>query len=426
MVEQRSLTMVYVSHDRHDRSAGHEIALVVLLLANSLLHFGADILRLESELISHEVDGLRIESLVDRGHDTNAHQCADELVDGNIHHGSQLRHRNKLGELQHLALLALLTCLCVELLLHSLTLFLTILGTALVVVLLAGQTSQRLLYLTCYILLVHLKRLLAAVVLLLALLIVIVVAGIVVAAVVSVAVVLLSDGVDVHALLVDALTLLAVSSVGTVLSLGLTLLSALLLRLLTGSCALVDGREVNLTQDVHLGGIENLPLAAQLEHARFLLLLSGLSVLLSLLRSSLLFGSLLLGVVLTCCLCRNVGLRSLGGLGRSGSSLLCGLGGFRLLHGFLRLNHLGGLSLLGRLHLGSLCLGGHLLRSCAHRLLGNDFLGLATDGSSLGLLFLNRLRSSRADPDRFLAQVVKVYFAQWLVLLVACSLQHTL
>ena len=57
--------MVNVSHHRNDWGSWDEIVLVVLLLADSLAHLCAHIFRIESELLSHEVDGFSVESLVD-------------------------------------------------------------------------------------------------------------------------------------------------------------------------------------------------------------------------------------------------------------------------------------------------------------------------------------------------------------------------
>ena len=70
VVEQRSLTMVDMTHHRNDWSTWDEVVLIILLLADGLLYLCADIFGLESELISNKVDGLCIESLVDRYHDT--------------------------------------------------------------------------------------------------------------------------------------------------------------------------------------------------------------------------------------------------------------------------------------------------------------------------------------------------------------------
>ena len=65
VVEQRCLSVVYVTHDGDNRCARHEIVLVVLLLTHGLAYLCAHILGLESELLCHQVDGLGVEALVD-------------------------------------------------------------------------------------------------------------------------------------------------------------------------------------------------------------------------------------------------------------------------------------------------------------------------------------------------------------------------
>lgn len=205
--------MVDMTHNGHNRRTRYEIALVVLLLAHGFLHLCTDVLGLEAKLLSHHVDGLSIETLVDGGHDTNAHQRGDDLRHGNVHHRSQLRHGNELGELQYLALLLLLTCLGVELLLYSLTLLLAVLGTTLVLRL-AGETCQRLLYLTCHVLLVHLQGLLRAVAVFLLLTVVL-------------ASLLVGSGIDIHLIIIDALAL-AMIAIGPIVAIGGILLALLL------------------------------------------------------------------------------------------------------------------------------------------------------------------------------------------------------
>ena len=213
MVEQRRLTVVYMTHDRHDRSTGHEIALVVFLLADSLLNLSTDILGLEAKLLSDHVDGLCIEALVDGCHDADAHQRGDDLRHGDIHHRGKLRHRHKLGELQHLALLLLSTCLSIELLLDSLTLLLTVLGAFLVLTL-TRQTGQRLLYLACYILFVDLLRLVATVTVLLFLTVTVLVAAL-----------LVGSGVDVYLIIIDTLALALVVAIAIITVVSTVLLA---------------------------------------------------------------------------------------------------------------------------------------------------------------------------------------------------------
>ena len=262
--------MVNVSHDGYDRGAWNEIVLIVLSLLDSLAHLGTHVFSRESKLVGNEVDSLGIETLVDRHHNTHAHASADNLVDRHIHHGGKFADSHKLGELQCLALCCLLLQFLVKALLHSLALLTAILGTLLVLIL-TGETGQCLLHLACNVLLVHLNRfrlavllvLLAASVIAVVVIIVITVAIAVIAATIIVAalvllflsstVVTLVDGsLDVNALLIDALALFlfAVHLCGFFLA----LLSALLLRLLLRTGALVERREVNLAKYVHLRG----------------------------------------------------------------------------------------------------------------------------------------------------------------------------
>ena len=155
MVEQRSLTMVNMTHDSNDRSTWYKVILIINLLANSLLYLSTYILCLEVELISNKVDSLSIQTLVDRNHDTDRHQCWDDIRYRNIHHCSQFRNSNKLCQLQYLTFLALCLSLRIQTLLNSITLLLTVLSTLLVLAL-TCQTSKCLLYLTCYCLIINL------------------------------------------------------------------------------------------------------------------------------------------------------------------------------------------------------------------------------------------------------------------------------
>ena len=97
----------------------------------SLLHLGADILRSEAELVSHQVDSLCVKTLVDTNHDTYRHQRTDELGHRHIHHVGKLRHSNKLCQLQCLALKLGIECVLLTLLCSGITLLLTILGALL-------------------------------------------------------------------------------------------------------------------------------------------------------------------------------------------------------------------------------------------------------------------------------------------------------
>ena len=251
MVEQRSLTMVDMSHHRHDWSARDQIVLIVLLLSNGVLNFCRHIFRGESKLISHDVDGLSIETLVDRHHQANAHTGTDDLVHTHVHHRSEFRNSHKLRQLQHLAL----SCLCLHLLLHalsnSITLLTTIFGTFLILVL-RGQTGQGLLHLTGYGLIVDLQGLhrtvlfliLTTLLLVTTILEVLITSLALVVLLVVLAIVLIGSSLDVHALFsaTDTLTLFLLA-IGATMQLGLLLLTLLLtlfLRLLLRTRALVQ------------------------------------------------------------------------------------------------------------------------------------------------------------------------------------------
>ena len=238
VVQERRLTMVNVTHDSNNRSTGNQIVLVVLLLGNSVLHLGRNVLGSKSELVGHDIDGFSVESLVDTYHNTDAHAGTDNLVDTDIHHGSQLRDSDKLCQLQHFRLCCLGSHLFAHALSYGVTLLTTILGTFLVLIL-RSQTGQRLLNLACYCLVVNLQRFLRGAVLLvlLALSLLLVVAlllTIVIVILLVLLVSLFSGSLDVDLVGTDALTLAAFTG-----SLFLAFFAALLLRLLLRTRALV-------------------------------------------------------------------------------------------------------------------------------------------------------------------------------------------
>ena len=167
IVEQRGLTMVDMPHDGHNRRARYQIFLIVFFLIHRFGNFRTDILRLETELFGHQINGLGIQALVDRDHDADTHTRTDNLSDRHIHHHGQFVRGNEFGKFQHLAF----CCLFFELLFHGgtgiLPFFLTVFG-ALSGFVLVRQTSQRLFYLLCYVLVRYLcldDRLLAVLVL---------------------------------------------------------------------------------------------------------------------------------------------------------------------------------------------------------------------------------------------------------------------
>ena len=254
VVEQRGLTMIDVTHHRHDRSARNQIVLVVLLFSNGVLNLSRNVFSGESELISNDIDSFCIQTLVDRHHDTDAHTSTNDLIDTHVHHRSQLGNSHELGQFQHLALCCLSCHLLVHALCNCVALLLTILGTLLVLVGLRSQTGQCLLDLACYCLVVNLQRLhrtvlfvLLAALLLLLLVIVVLTVVVILVIVLALLTGLLGCSFDIHLSLTDTLALLAFTS-----GLLLTFLAALLLGLLLRTSALVQRREVNLAQHIQL------------------------------------------------------------------------------------------------------------------------------------------------------------------------------
>ena len=166
MVEQTGLTMVNMSHHGNDRCTSYQVVLIIFLLGNSVLYLCTDIFGLKAELISHDINSLSIQTLVDTYHDTDTHTGTDNLIDTDIHHRSQLTNSNELGQLQNIALSPFLSSLLTQMLLNGITFFTTILGAFLILVL-ASKTGKRLFYLTCYILFINLQRFLDALLLVL-------------------------------------------------------------------------------------------------------------------------------------------------------------------------------------------------------------------------------------------------------------------
>ena len=149
IVEQRSLTVVNVSHHCNNRSARLQIFRSIFFFNDSLCHFRTYIFCLESELFCHQIDCFRIQTLVDRNHDTNTHTSSDNLIDRYIHHRCQFVSRNKLGQLQYLAVCHFLIFQFLHTVGSHFTFLLTVFGS--LVLTFSGQTSQGFFYLFCYI-----------------------------------------------------------------------------------------------------------------------------------------------------------------------------------------------------------------------------------------------------------------------------------
>ncbi len=418
-----------MSHDGDDGCAGLQVVLVVLLLVYGVLHLGRHIFCREPELLGHDVDGLGLQSLVDAGHDADGHTGRDDLHHGHVHHRCQLADGDELGELEHLRLCCLGSHFLAHALGHGVALLLAVLGALLVLCGLRREACQRLLHLACHVLLAHLlyglHGLLALLLLLSAGLLALLVAEVLVAALVlllsaallALLLLLLGSLLNVYAPAAYALALLllaaALLAVGAALLVGLllALLAFLLFRLLLRTGTLVQCREVNLSEHVHLRS--QLLLALQGEY-----------------------------LALRCCgLCRlfsGFGLFRLWldggrlgrlGLGSSFNALLLSLHllyfrllGFHLLGLHLLLRLLGGSGLRccdgGRRLLvsGLLCLGLHFRGF--HHLGLFLFCGSRADGSSHGFRFLLRADGRGRLLHRLrLVQAAEVYLTQRLELL---------
>ena len=317
-----------------DGRARHEVVLVVLLLADGGAHLCAHVLGLEAELLGHEVDGLGVEPLVDRHHDADAHAGADDLVDRHVHHGGQLAHGDELGELERLAACLLFEPLLVEAFLHGVALLAAVLGSFLVLVL-AREACQGLLYLACHVLLAHFHGLVyGAVLAFLALawgglLLWGLLRGLPAFLLLAAPVLALAcGGLDVNALLAYAHAFLALASLVLCGGLFLALLAPLFLRLFLWAGALVDGVEVDLAYHVEL---RRQPLLGLQGEYLWLPACLGLGLRLSL-RLRLWLGRLWLGGRFLCrlgllrlWLCRLLWLLRLHGLWLGGLRLCCGL-----------------------------------------------------------------------------------------------------
>ena len=153
IVEQRSLTVVNVSHHRYNRSTRLQIFRSIFFFNNSLCHFRTYIFSLESEFFSHQIDGFRIQTLVDGNHDTNTHTSSDNLINRNIHHRCQFVSRNELGQLQYLAVCHFLIFQFLHTVGSHFTFLFTIFGGFILTF--GCQTCKGFFYLFCYVFLAH-------------------------------------------------------------------------------------------------------------------------------------------------------------------------------------------------------------------------------------------------------------------------------
>ena len=158
VIQQRSLTVVDVSHHSYDRGTCHPVFFVVFFFVglDGFHHFGTDIFGLEAEFFSYNINSFRIQALVDGNHDTDAHTSSDNLGNRHIHHVGKVVGGNELRQLQHLAFHFFLFHQFVFTLLESITFVTTVLGSLVILVALVGQAGQGFLYLLLYIFLADL------------------------------------------------------------------------------------------------------------------------------------------------------------------------------------------------------------------------------------------------------------------------------
>ena len=154
IVEQRSLTVVDMSHHHHDRRTRNQFILIIGLVFDRLLNLHRDEFDRKSELLGHNHQRFGIETLVDRNHQAEVHAGRNHIVDRYVHHRRQLAHRNELGNLQYRTFVFGAFDLLVHLGRYGLSLLLSVFGT-LALGILGRQTCQRILNLLCHLLVAH-------------------------------------------------------------------------------------------------------------------------------------------------------------------------------------------------------------------------------------------------------------------------------
>ena len=105
IVEERSLTVVYVSHDSDYRWTREEIFLCILSfsLSDGVSKVCRNELDFIAELLGNKNKGLCIETLVDGYHHSETHAGSDDLCHRSIvHKGREVVYSNELRHLEHL------------------------------------------------------------------------------------------------------------------------------------------------------------------------------------------------------------------------------------------------------------------------------------------------------------------------------------
>ena len=106
VVQQGSLTVVYMAHHGDHRRTFHQVFFPVgLLLLDFLGKLCGHEFHRVAEFLGHQDQGLRIQALVDGYHHAQGHAGADHLHHrGVVHQGGQVVYGDKLGDLEHLVL----------------------------------------------------------------------------------------------------------------------------------------------------------------------------------------------------------------------------------------------------------------------------------------------------------------------------------
>ena len=132
IVEQRSLAVVHVPHHRNDGRSGLEIFGIVRLFVGIYLfrYLRCHELNLIAEFLGHKHKSLRIETLVDGHHQTEAHTSSYDLHHRSVvHKGGKVVHSHELSHLQDLVLGRELLHLLLCALGRQLSLFLAVFGS---------------------------------------------------------------------------------------------------------------------------------------------------------------------------------------------------------------------------------------------------------------------------------------------------------
>ena len=80
--------MVDVPHHGDNRWTADEVCFIIhfVFLSHRFDDFSTDEVGLVAKLLSDHIDGLCIQTHIDRHHQPNAHAGSDDLGDGDVHH----------------------------------------------------------------------------------------------------------------------------------------------------------------------------------------------------------------------------------------------------------------------------------------------------------------------------------------------------